>query len=203
VRKLQQDLETSALSLDEKRRTMAQAQASSIGKLALTAEDLLQQDPENPQHARDTLLSALGFGAAHGWIDPETARATAAKFQTAQPADIAGMLQQFITPELREAHAKETADLAKTTAEAEKARAEAENLKKYGTTTAPRANSQESKFLLDGKAVNGDYIPGVNGQPGRYFYNGEDVTARTRPIPAAATTATGESVTMCATPSPA
>lgn len=47
------------------------------------------------------------------------------------------------------------------------------------------AHSQESQFLLNGKTVKGDYIPGVNGTPGRYFYNGEDVTGRASAIPAA------------------
>lgn len=37
--------------------------------------------------------------------------------------------------------------------------------------------SQQSTFKLDGKPVEGSYIPGRNGQ-GRYFYRGEDVTNR-------------------------
>lgn len=49
-------------------------------------------------------------------------------------------------------------------------------------------NSQEANFLLDGKSVKGDYIPGQNGQPGHYFYNGQDVTGpRVGVIPTAAT----------------
>lgn len=51
---------------------------------------------------------------------------------------------------------------------------------------APKApNSQESSFLLNGQPVKGDYIPGANGQPGRYFRNGQDVTARASVIPPA------------------
>lgn len=57
---------------------------------------------------------------------------------------------------------------------------------------APKApTSQESKFLLDGKPVPGSYLPGANGQPGRYFYNGQDVTARAGVIPPAAAAASG------------
>lgn len=48
-------------------------------------------------------------------------------------------------------------------------------------------NSQESQFLLDGNSVKGDYIPGASGQPGRYFYQGQDVTGRARVIPPAST----------------
>lgn len=46
-------------------------------------------------------------------------------------------------------------------------------------------NSQESDFELDGKPVKGSYLPGINGQPGKYIYNGQDVTARAQKIPAA------------------
>jgi hypothetical protein len=48
--------------------------------------------------------------------------------------------------------------------------------------------SQESTFRLmnpDGtfQDVKGDYIPGVGGEPGRYFFQGEDVTGRAKRIP--------------------
>jgi hypothetical protein len=46
-------------------------------------------------------------------------------------------------------------------------------------------NSQESAFLLNGQAVKGDYLPGANGQPGRYFYQGHDVTGQAKQIPPA------------------
>lgn len=52
-----------------------------------------------------------------------------------------------------------------------------------GTPKAP--NSQESKFLLNGKSVQGDYVPGANGQPGKYFYQGQDVTGQASVIPPA------------------
>lgn len=48
-------------------------------------------------------------------------------------------------------------------------------------------NSQESKFLLDGASVNGDYIPGTDGKPGKYMFQGQDVTGRAKPIPPAST----------------
>jgi hypothetical protein len=60
---------------------------------------------------------------------------------------------------------------------------------------APRGpNSQESDFMIDGKSVKGDYIPGVNGAPGKYFYNGEDVTARAVPKPTAAAAGSADAV---------
>lgn len=48
-------------------------------------------------------------------------------------------------------------------------------------------NSQESDFMLDGKSVKGSYIPGANGAEGRYFHQGQDVTARAQKIPPAST----------------
>lgn len=42
-------------------------------------------------------------------------------------------------------------------------------------------NSQEAEFELPGMGrVKGDYIPGQNGQPGRYFYNGKEVTGQVK-----------------------
>lgn len=43
-----------------------------------------------------------------------------------------------------------------------------------------RPNSQEATFDLPGVGVRlkGDYVPGANGQPGHYFYKGEDVTGK-------------------------
>lgn len=54
------------------------------------------------------------------------------------------------------------------------------------TAPARAANSQEAEFRLNGKDVKGDYIPGVNGQPGKYFYNGDDVTAKITKVPSVA-----------------
>jgi len=67
-------------------------------------------------------------------------------------------------------------------------------------TTPPKApNSQESKFRLDGVDVIGDYVPGANGQPGRYFYNGQDVTGRAKPMPAASVTVNNANKSEAAT----
>lgn len=55
------------------------------------------------------------------------------------------------------------------------------------TGTPKLPNSQEAEFRLDGKDVKGDYIPGVNGQPGKYFHKGVDVTDRVTKIPPAST----------------
>lgn len=49
---------------------------------------------------------------------------------------------------------------------------------------APVQSSQGEEFLLDGKTkVKGDYVPGVGGKPGTYWYNGQDVTGRAAPLP--------------------
>ena len=54
----------------------------------------------------------------------------------------------------------------------------------------PAPNSEKTEFQLDGKTVVGDYLPGQSGQPGKYLYNGQDVTARaTAKPPAPAMTA--------------
>lgn len=52
---------------------------------------------------------------------------------------------------------------------------------------AKAPNSQSEKFLLDGKPVQGDYVPGANGQGGKYFYQGDDVTGRAGVIPPVST----------------
>ena len=57
------------------------------------------------------------------------------------------------------------------------------------------ANSQEAEFRLDGKDVKGDYVPGVGGQPGKYFYNGQDVTGKVTKIPPASATPRPEGLT--------
>lgn len=55
-------------------------------------------------------------------------------------------------------------------------------------TGQPKApNSQESTFRLNGKDVLGDYIPGADGKPGKYFYNGQDVTGQIAKVPPAST----------------
>lgn len=53
--------------------------------------------------------------------------------------------------------------------------------------TARPANSQEATFDLPGigAGLKGDYIPGMNGQPGHYFYKGEDVTGKVKQPPPA------------------
>lgn len=55
----------------------------------------------------------------------------------------------------------------------------------YDRSKQGRPNSQEASFRLNGKDVKGDYVPGTGGQPGKYFYQGKDVTGQVEHIPAA------------------
>lgn len=48
-------------------------------------------------------------------------------------------------------------------------------------TTPPK--SEKASFRLNGKDVEGDYVPGANGASGRYLYQGQDVTAQAQHIP--------------------
>lgn len=50
-------------------------------------------------------------------------------------------------------------------------------------TPPKEPNAQHVPFMLDGKQVMGAFVPDATG--GKYLFNGEDVTARARPIPPA------------------
>jgi hypothetical protein len=52
-------------------------------------------------------------------------------------------------------------------------------------TKVPDTPSRPVNFRVGGRDVAGDYVPGAGGKPGRYFYQGRDVTDRVEQTPRA------------------
>lgn len=154
--------------LNASRRSTALAGNEYLGDLAVTAREH-DYDPH-------VITAGVAQAAAQGLIPEARARDILAQFD-ADPSSAKGLIDQLITPGASERQTKRS----KESAEARKTAAEAKNLETYGRATPPEG--QKATFLLDGKSVEGAFVPSPTG--GRYTYNNEDVTGRAKPVPTA------------------
>jgi hypothetical protein len=166
----------------DKKQAAVEKQRTYLGGLAFNTEQVLKQHPDDVTHARDTAYAALMRGRADGMLSPEAAARFATDVHDApDAAAITRIFSEAVPPEMRSDLEAKAAKTAHDQAEAGKLKVEAANLEKFGRPTPPEA--QHVTFRLDGKDVAGSFVPDPQG--GKYFYNGQDVTARAQHIPAA------------------
>lgn len=165
----------------EKTRQFQQGQRDYLGRLAYNTLDTLHQKPDDPLHARDTMLAATARAIVDGGISEAEGRDLLMQTAHATPQQLSALFQSVVPPELKAKLDKERADTAVAEANAKKAAAETKNLETFGQATPPQA--QHVQFRLDGKDVMGSFVPDRTG--GKYFYNGQDVTGRAQHVPAA------------------
>lgn len=151
-------------------RALREQQLSTIGDLAYSA-----QTP-------DEFTANVALAAAYGLIPEEQAHQLA---EQAAGDNWKATRQQYLSysPRFKTQQAELSKPVKMAPGETLTVPATGEVVATGGPAKAP--NSQEAEFLLDGKRIKGDYLPGADGKPGRYFYNGQDVTAKAQGIPPA------------------
>ncbi len=143
-------LQTSALDLDSKQRAAIQTRQTYLGKLAWQGEQLLNQDPGNRLHARDTTLATVARGAADGMVSEAEAKQFIQQTAQATPDQLRQVFGAFIPSELRASLEKQALEERKTKAEATKLEAETTNLREYGRTTPGTLEEQYLHKLTTG-----------------------------------------------------
>jgi hypothetical protein len=128
----------------EKQQQFQRAQADYLGRLAFNASELLKTKPDDPLHARDTLLAAVARATADGATNEQDAKGLLMQTAQATPAQLASVFEAFVPPELRSKLEKESADTAKSKAQAELDTAKAANVRTFGRETP---GSPEEQYL--------------------------------------------------------
>lgn len=135
---------------EERAQKMAAARQDYLGRLAFNAGKILEKNPGDPLHARDTALATIARAASDRMIDPQDARQISMQLAQASPDQIGAALGSLVPPELKGKLEKDAAETAKAQAEAAQKNAEAENLKKYGRTTPGTPEEQYLQAISTG-----------------------------------------------------
>lgn len=124
TKEMQNNIALSDQSLAEKQRNITKTQQDYLGGLAYHAEQLMDQNPGDPLHARDTVLAAVAHAAAapnQSGVSEQDAKQFMMQMARASPDQMRQVLGQFVPPDLRAKLDREAAQNAKDTAEAQKA----------------------------------------------------------------------------------
>lgn len=151
-------IQNAQLDQHAKERAAQQLQTDYLGKLAYHALDVLQAKPDDPLHARDTVLASVARAAADGAISEQDAKGFVQQTAHATPEQLRQVFGSFVSPELAGKLDKEKADTAKANAEAIKATQEAANLKDFGRTTPGTPEEQYLTAITRGDQPAADRI---------------------------------------------
>jgi len=143
LRKTIADIQSTEAGTQEKQQKYAQAQSEYLGNLAFNAERLLDQQPDDPLHARDTVLAGVARAAGDGAISEPQAHQFLMQTAGASPQQLKQVFGAFVPPDLRGKLEKQAADTAKAKAEAAESAAKATNLAQFGMTEPPKPNTLE------------------------------------------------------------
>lgn len=167
----------------DRQRSLQQAQSEALGKIAYNALGVLNQKPDDPLHARDTLLSSVAHAATlpYSPVSPDDAKAIILHAAQASPDQIRTLLTSVIPPDLKNKLDKEAADTKKSMADADKAQAEADVIRRNGGIgVPPAAQAKAFRVKMPGGGTQDvplEFVPGRSAeQPGAYYLNKPDGT---------------------------
>lgn len=142
-------LQKTQMEIGDKQRAAQQIQQTYLGTLAYHALDVLNQQPGDLVHTRDTFTASIARAAADQMLDEKTAKATILQTAGASPDQLTQMMGSLVAPELKAKLDQEKATLAKTQADTAKTSAEANNLALLG----PKRTATEAALDAYAKSI--------------------------------------------------
>jgi O6-methylguanine-DNA--protein-cysteine methyltransferase len=189
------DIAKSNAEAGEKQAQARKAQQDYLGQTALAAYTGLQQNPDDPLHARDWALAFANKSAAEGAVSPAAAQAWTMRLASANPDQVGAAFLSVVPPEMKAKYDKDLAEANKPidvaaggtlVAPPKPGQPAAVVFTAPPKDTVPKAY-EKSAVLLDGKPAEVLLDPTPGGKI--YDLSGvpiDQAAARIRPLPPAA-----------------